>query len=212
MSQIIPPNGSLELTVPAGELVAIATRGRASYALKSDSDQTLDSANPVPAFVVENEEAVTAAVTDGGTVLIFNSGPYDCFAEVGTAPLCKDFRRETGRCGPSIALDTSGDITFAMMAAEAITSAAATVQADLPPGAVLDAASEWEIGEGMTWGVNKTGANTLTVTASTGHTLVGSGARTVILGARHEVDGQVMVEILSGLRAGDVIDTNGAAQ
>ena len=43
-------------------------------------------------------------------------------------------------------------------------------------------------------------------------TLVGSGARTVILGARHEVDGQVMVEILSGLRAGDVIDTNGAAQ
>lgn len=43
-------------------------------------------------------------------------------------------------------------------------------------------------------------------------TLVGSGARTVIPGARHVVDGQAMVEILSGLRAGDVIDTNGAAQ
>ena len=42
-------------------------------------------------------------------------------------------------------------------------------------------------------------------------TLVGSGARTVIPGARHDVDGVAMVEILSGLRAGDVIET-GAAQ
>ena len=177
MSQIIAPGGSLTVTVPAGEKVAIATRGIASYSLKtSDTDKVLDSANPVPSFAVDNEEAVTDAVTLGGEVLVHNQGPFDCFVEVGTAPLSKDFRRETGRKGSSIALDVSGDITFAMMASEIITSAAATVTADLATGAVLDASSEWEIGEGLTWGVNKTGANTLTVTASTGHTIVGSGA------------------------------------
>jgi len=177
MSQIVPPSGSLVVAVPAAEKVAIATRGQARYALKTnDTDKILDSANPVATVTVDNEETVTAAVTDGGEILVLNDGPYDCFVEVGTAPLSKDFRRATGRCGSSIALDVSGDITFAMMAAEAITSAAATVQADLPTGAVLDAASEWVVGEGITWGVNKTGANTLTVTASTGHTLVGSGA------------------------------------
>ena len=42
-------------------------------------------------------------------------------------------------------------------------------------------------------------------------TLAGTGPRTVIPGARHDVDGVAMVEILSGLRAGDVIET-GAAQ
>lgn len=177
MSFIVPPNGSLEVAVPATQKVAVATRGSASYSLKTaDSDKVLDSANPVASFKVENEELVSDAVTLGGSVIVHNEGPYDCFVEVGLAPLSKDFRRETGRSGGSIALDASGDITFAMMAAESITSAAAVVQADLLEGADLDDASSWEIGEGLTWGVVKTGANTLTVTASTGHTLVGSGA------------------------------------
>lgn len=177
MSQVIAPNGSLEVVVPVGEKVAIATRGAANYATKTaDSSKVLDSSNPVVTVAIENEELVSAAFATGGSVLINNEGPFPVFVEVGTAPLSKDFRRETGRKGSSIALDVSGDITFAMMASEAITSAAATVTADLATGAVLDASSEWEIGEGLTWGVNKTGANTLTVTASTGHTIVGSGA------------------------------------
>lgn len=177
MSQIIAPNGSLEVTVPAGEKVAIATRGRANYALKTaDSSAVLDSANPVPAFVVENEEAVTDAVTDGGSVLVQNSGPFGCFVEVGTAPLSKDFRRETGRLGSPGTLNATGTITTAMILAGAVTSTTAeAVTATLETGAVMDASSEWEIGEGFNWGALATGANAFTVTASTGHTLTGSG-------------------------------------
>ena len=43
-------------------------------------------------------------------------------------------------------------------------------------------------------------------------TLDGGQARAVVPGARHVIDGVAMVEILSGLRAGDVIATQGAAQ
>lgn len=180
MSQIIAPGGSLEVTVPAGEKVAIATRGTASYSLvTSDVDKVLDSANPVPDFVVNNEEAVTDAVTLGGSMLIHNQGPYDCFVEVGTAPLSKDFRRETGRMGSSVALNATGTITTAMILSGSITSStAAAVTATLETGAVADAASEWEIGESFDWGVTNTGgANAFTVTAAaSGHTVVGAGA------------------------------------
>ena len=177
MSQIIAPNGSLEVTVPATEKVAIATRGRASYSLKTDSDKVLDSANPVADFEVDNEEAVTDAVTLGGSVIVHNEGPFDCFVEVGTAPLSKDFRRETGRLGSLLTLNATGTITSAMIMGGGLTSTtAAAVTATLETGAVMDASSEWEIGEGITWGALASGANALTVTAAaSGHTVVGSG-------------------------------------
>jgi hypothetical protein len=174
MSQIIAPNGSLEVTVPAAEKVAIATRGRASYSLKTDSDKVLDSANPVADFEVDNEEAVTDAVTLGGSVIIHNEGPFDCFVEVGTAPLSKDFRRETGRKGTAGALNATGTITTAMILSGAITSStAAATNATLETGAVMDASSEWEIGESYDWGVCNTGPSLFEVfAAASGHTIV----------------------------------------
>lgn len=176
MSQIIAPNGSLKVTVPAGEKIAIATRGRANYALQTAQDKVLESANPVATVTVENEEEVTAAVTAGGTALIQNSGPFDVYVEVGAAPLSKDFRRETGRCGETIALNATGTITTAMVLAGAISStSAAAVVATVETGTVMDTASEWEIGEGFSWGVINSGPSLLTVTAAATHTLVGLG-------------------------------------
>lgn len=180
MSQLVPPIGSLTVTVPVGEKVAIATRGEARYALKTnDTDKVLDSANPVATVTVANEETVTAAVTLGGEVLILNDGPYDCYVEVGTAPLAKDFRRATGRKGASVALAATGTITTAMILSGSVTSTtAAAVTATLETGAVMDASTEWETGESYEWGVTNTGAaNDFTVTAAAeGHTLVGVGA------------------------------------
>jgi hypothetical protein len=60
-----------------------------------------------------------------------------------------------------------------MMAAGIVTSAAATVAGTVPAGTVMDAALEMEIGESFDWSLIKIGANDFTVTAATGHTLVG---------------------------------------
>ena len=177
MSQTIAPNGSLKVTVPAGEKIAIATRGKANYALQTAQDKVLDSANPVATVSVENEEEVTAAVTAGGFAVVNNIGPFDCYVEVGTAPLSKDFRRETGRAGSAVALNATGTVTTAMILSGSISStSAAAVVATVDTGAVMDLATEWDIGEGFIFGVINTGPSLFTLTAAaTGHTLTGLG-------------------------------------
>jgi hypothetical protein len=179
MAHIIAPGGSLEVTLSAGQAVCVATRGKAVLASKAPASEgkVLESANPEPGILVDNEEYVSSAYAAGGVVLVQNMGPFLCYVEQGTAPLSKDFRRETEIRGGSIALNSTGTITTAMLLSGSITSTDQTVTATLETGAVMDAGSSWEIGEGVNWGVIKTGANTFTVTAAaSGHTLVGSGA------------------------------------
>lgn len=180
MSRVIPPLGSLEVTLDAADKICVATRGRAVYASKApaSSDKVLDSANPVFDVDVNGEEFVSGAFATGGVVLVQNMGPYPAYIEVGTAPLSKDFRRETGLLGSLPTLNVTGDLTTAMIQSGGVTSTtAAGVVATLPTGAVMDAAGEWAIGEGITWGALASGANAFTVTAAaSGHTVVGAGA------------------------------------
>ncbi len=178
MAYVIPPFGSREFSVDAADKICIATRGKAAIASKATgSDKVLDSANPVYDVFIDGEEYVSAAFATGGAVLVQNMGPFNAYVELGTAPLSKDFRRESGILGESIALNSTGTITTAMLLSGSITSTDQTVTATLETGAVMDGSSTWKIGEGVNWGVIKTGANTFTVTAAaSGHTLVGSGA------------------------------------
>jgi hypothetical protein len=61
---------------------------------------------------------------------------------------------------------------------------AAAVAGTLPTGAVLDAASEFAIGDSFDWSVIATGANAFTVTAAaSGHTIVGVGAVATVTSA-----------------------------
>lgn len=179
MSQVIPPLGSLEVTLAASDKVCVATRGKATFAEKAaGSDKVLDSANPTYDVVIDGAEFVSDAFTTGGSVLVQNMGPFNAYVEVGTAPLSKDFRRETGILGSLPTLNATGTITTAMILAGGVTSTtAAAVTATLETGAVMDAATDWEIGEGVTWGALASGANAFTVTAAaSGHTVVGAGA------------------------------------
>lgn len=178
MSQVIPPLGSLEVTLAASDKICVATRGRAVYAEKvAGSDKVLDSANPTYNVDVNGEEYVSSAFTTGGSVLVQNMGPYNAYVEVGTAPLSKDFRRETGILGSPVTLNATGTITTAMILAGSVTSTtAALVTATLETGSVMDNASDWEIGEGYTWGALASGANSFVVTSpGASHTLTGSG-------------------------------------
>ena len=79
-----------------------------------------------------------------------------------------------GQGAPGV-LDATGALTAEMILSGIVTSAAATVAGTVPTGTVMDAAFDLEIGESVDWSVIKVGANNFTVTAATGHTLVGSG-------------------------------------
>lgn len=179
MAYVIPPLGSQEFTIDAADKICVATRGKAVIASKATgSDKVLDSANPVYDVLVDGEEYVSSAFSTGGSVIVQNMGPFNAYVELGTAPLSKDFRRESGILGASVALDATGTITTAMVLSGSITSStAAAVTATLETGAVADAATTWAIGEGADWGVvNTGGANAFTVTAAaSGHTVTGSG-------------------------------------
>jgi len=70
-------------------------------------------------------------------------------------------------------LDATGALTAAMIVTGLVTSAAATVAGTVPTGTVMDAAVEMAIDEAIDWSLVKVGANDFTVTAATGHTLVG---------------------------------------
>lgn len=181
MSQIVPPFGSLEVTIPAGEKIALACRGRLAAAEKTNLVNYPDIvAGNDPDLAVDNSEVVSSAYSSGAVLLLDNQSPYPAYAEVGAAPRAKDWLRSPN--GPSdapTALNSTGTLTSAMILGGIVTSTTgAAVTATLDTGAVMDAASEWEIGEAFRWQViNTGGANAFTVTAAaSGHTVVGAGA------------------------------------
>ena len=180
-SQIIAPNGSLEVVVPVGEKVAIATRGRASYSLKTGQDKVLDSANPVGVFIVEDGEETTPAIAAGGSIIVNNMGPFDCYVEVGTTPICKQYHREAGYQGDTLAVDVTGPISATAIMGSIVTSAAAGVVGTMPTGAVMDESSSWSINEFMDWSVVKVGAGSFRVAGDTGHTIIGNDTVTTAL-------------------------------
>jgi hypothetical protein len=122
-------------------------------------------------------EYVSAAVSAATTLILDNSGnPFPALYEVGTAPTVRaDGLKGAPIQAVPVALDVTGDITAAMLLNGIITSAAATVTGTLPNPSLLDAATEFAIGDTFDWSVIKVGANGFTVAQSADgfHTIVG---------------------------------------
>jgi hypothetical protein len=76
------------------------------------------------------------------------------------------------------ALDATGALTVALLSTRIVTSStAAAVTATLPTGAVMDLGSSFSVNDSFDWtAINTGGSNAFTVTAATGHTIVGAGA------------------------------------
>lgn len=73
------------------------------------------------------------------------------------------------------ALNATGALTTALLLTRIVTSStAAAVAGTLDTGTVTDAAVTMAIGDSFNWALVNTGANTFTVTAATGHTIVGT--------------------------------------
>lgn len=185
MSSIeVLPGGSAEVTLAASDKIAVFTRGtcqilsRVGFPNYPTADSLVSE--------VSAEEYVSAAVSAESTYIIDNSGnPYPAFYEIGTAPVVKgDGRKLSPVQDAPNALNATGSITAAMILNGIVTSTtAAGVAGTIPTGAVLDAASEFDVGDSIDWAVINTGPNTFTVTAATGHTIVGVAAVATVTSA-----------------------------
>jgi hypothetical protein len=174
--------GTAVVTVPAGEKIAVQAYSPASVFQEVGYPNFPESQDLLT--VVENTTYVSAAFTNATNVTI-QAGASGATYAVGTDPVVSDDGKFQLQGTPGV-LNATGALTAAMILSGIVTSTtAAAVAGTLPTGAVLDAASEFEIGDSFDWSVIATGANAFTVTAAaTGHTVVGTGAvATVTSGA-----------------------------
>ncbi|CAB4160962.1 hypothetical protein UFOVP774_26 [uncultured Caudovirales phage] len=178
---IVFNQGTATVTVPAAESIAVQ-----SYSATSVFNEV-----GFPNFpevqdllgVVENETTVFGPYAAGATIVI-QAGASGATYAVGTDPVISDDGKFQTQGTPGV-LNATGTITPAMILSGILTSTtAAAVAGTLPTGAVLDAASEFAVGDSFDWSVIATGANAFTVTAAaTGHTIVGTGAVATVTSA-----------------------------
>ncbi len=172
-SQIIYQYGSAEVVVPAAESVVVYTRNQAEvYQLVVSVNQP-SSSNQVG--TVLNGQTTFGPYTNGATLRI-DGGAGDTLYSVGVAPVISE-RLAAQTQGAPVAVNTTGAVSAAAIMGGIVTSTTgAAVAGTVPTGAVMDAASDIAIGDSFDWSVINTGGNTFTVTAATGHTLVGVAA------------------------------------
>ena len=179
---VIFAQGTATVTVPAGEKIAVQAYSPASVFQEVGYPNFPESQDLLT--VVENTTYVSAAFTNATSVTI-QAGASGATYAVGNDPVVSDDGKFQLQ-GPPGVLNATGALTAAMILSGIVTSTtAAAVAGTLPTGAVLDAASEFAIGDSFDWSVIATGANAFTVTAAaTGHTIVGTAAvATVTSGA-----------------------------
>lgn len=178
MSLIVPPFGSVDVVVPASGIITAFSQGAFQI------NQSVANVNvPSPFTLLTNQPAgaaapfTSSAFSAGAIVRIEASGGKEVSYDVGLAPATKLGRAITHQGVVVTAVNVSATLTLPQMTGGVITSTtAAAVALTLPTGAVIDAASSWQIGEGLLWHVIATGANAATATASAGHTVVGTAA------------------------------------
>lgn len=172
MSSIIYQQGTATFTVPASSSVAVFTRDSATVF-------SVGNYPNIPASLNQIGVVLPGVVTTFGpftvaTVVQVQGGAGETYYSVGTAPAITD-RQAFQIQGAPVAVDVTGAITSAAIQGGIVTSStAAAVAGTLPTGTVLDAASTLAIGDSFDWSVINTGPNTFTVTAATGHTIVGT--------------------------------------
>ncbi len=175
-SLIVPAGGTKEVSLAASDKLAVFTRGTALIYQDVGYPQYPSKLSLISDVV--NEEYLSSAVSAAATFVIDNTGnPFEALYEIGTAPVIKDGgRRVSPVQGAPVALDVTGDVTSAAILGGILTSAAATVTGTLPNPSLLDAASEFAVGDSVDWSILKLGANgfTLAQSADGFHTIVGS--------------------------------------
>jgi hypothetical protein len=173
--QKVYPNGlSGALTIPAAESIAVRSTGGAVQVYRTVGYPNFPDTRTLVGTVADGTETVYGPYASGATIEIEAEAGGALYAigvgpKVGTAGYVKEVTVGT--------LNATGTLTAALISGGIVTSTTASaVTATLDTGTVMDAALDLAIGEGFEWSaINTGGSNAFTVTAATGHTVVGTG-------------------------------------
>jgi hypothetical protein len=171
---LLSANGTVQVTIPAGESIAVYSQGYAVVSRLVGFPNYPDRTAPVG--TVNSSQAVFGPYASGAQIIIEAQGGVEVQYEVGTAPVVKQDRREATVQPTPIAVNTTATLTIAQLLNGIITSTtAAAVTGTLPTGTLTDAGSDFLVDEAFDWTVINTGAtNAFTVAAGTGHTVIGN--------------------------------------
>ena len=167
-STLIPAFGSRSFTVASASILS-------TYSASPYTVENVGGYNPAPgpntvAFSGSGANSTTAY--GSLTTVIVTAGPSPVSYNIGVTPAV--YERGNFQTTPST-LNATGALTTALITNGIVTSTtAAAVVATLDTGTVMDAALTLAVDDSFDWSAINTGANSFTVTAAAGHTLVGT--------------------------------------
>lgn len=181
MSTIIYPQGTATVVLAANQSIAVFSKASAKVS-RLLGYPNLPSTLSVLGTVTAGQ-TVFGPYASGATIVI-EAGADVATYEAGIAPVTDEYLPNKFQGAP-FALNATGAITAAGMLTGIVTSTTgAAVAGTVPTGATLDLAGSFAIGDSFDWSVIATGANAFTVTADTGHTLVGTAVVATVTSGR----------------------------
>lgn len=187
-SAILDPLGRVEVTLAAGDALAVYSLGsffvyqKGTYNNVPDQLSLLTDTGPISAGSAGSY--VSSTFASGAVLVIEAYGGREVRYETGASAAVKNPRLAAPVQPTPGVLNATGTLTAAMLLSGIVTSTSgAAVAATLDTGAIMEAASDWGADDSITWSVINTGGNTFTVTASAGHTIVGVAAVVTVTSA-----------------------------
>jgi hypothetical protein len=176
MSIFLAPKSGVTLTVAASD--KLATYSKSPYVV-----QQVTSGSPnIPGArnnLFSGSGLNTSSAFSAATQVTIKAGDSGLWYATGTGPVIPEQGNSEGVQAAPGALNATGTLTGALVLGGIVTSStAAAVTATLDTGTVMDQVlSNAAVNDAFTWSAINTGAsNAFTVTASSGHTIVGAGA------------------------------------
>jgi hypothetical protein len=181
MDNIIFSQGRASITIPANESIAVSGSGSVNVYRLIGYPNYPDTLSLLG--TVTNGQTVYGPYTSGATIIV-EAGASAAYYQVGVAPVVFRNYQSQFQAAP-VALNATGTITEASILGGILTSTtAAAVAGTLPTGAVMELAAEWAVGDSVDWSIINTGGNTFTLTAATGHTIVGTATVVTVVSAQ----------------------------
>ena len=184
MSNIIGISGNATVSVPANKSIAVFTQGEAQVSRTQGYPNYPDQTTLLG--TVKNGQTVFGPYSSGATIVVESTGGQQVFYEVGTAPQVQQLRLNAQvQDAPTNIADGGSMVFTAASLLGGIVTATPTAgrNVQLPTGTALDAVSEFSIGDSIDWSLITLAAFALTITANTGHTIVGSPATAATAGS-----------------------------
>ena len=168
-SATVSPYTSATVTVQGGN--KLATYSNATYRIDSDTKYSNQPQQTIKTFEGTGSYTTSAYAID--TVVKVTAGAQPVLYSAGSSP---SIIERSSASATANGLNATGTLTVGLIQGGIVTSTTASaVTATLDTGAVMDSAHTMAINDGFLWSAINTGSNSFTVTASSGHTIVGSG-------------------------------------